>query len=142
MGEQKRAQQARARGAASVDTAVVDGAFALFFGMLIGGWYTGWFEGKKSKPEQMVAWLRSREISVVVFELDGVMSRKQSGDGLLRYEMEEYFRTVSPEFVEAAALLASRGFGLAVACGPHQESTSSRTPQQPRSRWLGRGSSS
>lgn len=111
--EQRVAAEARARGAASIDTHLVDGLFSVAFGTLVGAWYFGWLEGKASPVEQLVGRLRAREISVVVFELDHVMCGCDSRDGVLSHEVEDYFQRVSQDFAEAAAGLARRGFRLA-----------------------------
>lgn len=111
----KKAASKRARGAISIDTQMVDGLFAIGFGIVIGGWWAGWFKSKTSEVEQMVAGLRSNNITVLVFELDHVMCGKSSGDGMPPNLVDDYLESVSHEFVEAVDVLHRRGFNFAVA---------------------------
>ncbi|CAE8619675.1 unnamed protein product [Polarella glacialis] len=105
------------RGASTVATTTIDSVFSVFFGGCLAAWYFGIFDTTKlrSKGDRLAAWLRSRDISVVVFELDRVMctGKPRSAEGLPQHELEDYLSCVSQEFLEAAAGLHSRGFLLA-----------------------------
>mmetsp|Transcript_89362 Transcript_89362/g.208024 ORF Transcript_89362/g.208024 Transcript_89362/m.208024 type:complete len:295 (+) Transcript_89362:49-933(+) len=113
--ERQQASDARARGAVSVDTRLVDSLFSVSFGLLFGAWYFGWLDSKTPAVQQMVQRLRDREFSVVVFELDGVMCVRPNHHkrAVPSHEVEDYLQGVSQDFLEAAAALARRGFHLA-----------------------------
>lgn len=130
--ETKRANEARSRGASSIDTHFVDGVFSMIFGTLVGGWWFGWFDPKLAPAEHLIGRLRGRGISVVVFELDGVMCAGRNAAGVPEQELEERLQGVSQDFVEAASALARRGFHLAaVASGPR---AAAPPPAPPRAR--------
>ncbi|CAK0822779.1 unnamed protein product [Prorocentrum cordatum] len=68
-----------------------------------------------SDLERMIAWVHAQDASVVVFDLDGVMSSARRDDhGVPLQEVEGYLaRGVSEDFIQAARALSNRGFGLA-----------------------------
>ncbi|CAJ1351937.1 unnamed protein product [Effrenium voratum] len=109
-------ESAKARGARSVSSHVVDTGFSVVFGLCIACWYFDWFSARETTHlERFTAWLRARQVAVVAFELDHVMCCRPRGDrGISLFELEEYCAGISPDFAEAAAALARRGFFLAL----------------------------
>lgn len=135
--EQKAHEDAKARGANSVSTHVVDSMFSVLFGLGIACWYFDWFAVREqTRVERLTSWLRSREVAVVAFELDNVMCCRSRGEkGVTLFQLEDYFAGVSQEFVELAAALARRGFFMsAVVHGRPHEGGDRRDAVQ-SSRW-------
>lgn len=133
--EQAAQQAAQERAAERAATATpLKHTAAAGVGVLITGWYCGWFDQELPKSEQFSRWLTERGIAVVVFGLDRTMSAADGGDGegVQRHELEDYFDHVSEDFVVAARLLAKKGVHLAVAtCGERDRDEGLR-----RSSWL------
>ncbi|CAK0822780.1 unnamed protein product [Prorocentrum cordatum] len=93
--------------------------FAICAGLGCGAYYGGILEVPNlvqgSDLERMIAWVHAQDASVVVFDLDGVMSSARRDDhGVPLQEVEGYLaRGVSEDFIQAARALSNRGFGLA-----------------------------
>lgn len=109
-------ESAKARGAQSVSAQTVDTGFSVIVGLCIACWYFDWFSIRKTTGvERLSRWLRTREIAVVVFELDDVMCCRSRGDrGVSLFQLEDYFAGISQDFAEVAPALARRGYSLAV----------------------------
>eukprot|EP00434_Breviolum_minutum_P039487 symbB.v1.2.035068.t1/scaffold4646.1/size36968/3 len=128
-------ESAKARGAQSVSAQTVDSGFSVIVGLCIACWYFDWFSVQEiTGVERLSRWLKTREIAVVVFELDDVMCsrhgashganqlgsprstcRRSRGDrGVSLFQLEDYFAGISQDFAEVAPALARRGYSLAV----------------------------
>ena len=108
-------ESAKARGAQSVSAQTVDSGFSVIVGLCIACWYFDWFSVQEiTGVERLSRWLKTREIAVVVFELDDVMCSRSRGDrGVSLFQLEDYFAGISQDFAEVAPALARRGYSLA-----------------------------